>query len=104
MSDKIINASKILFFSLRAKIQQSHLFLLHLLIGFTSYDLFQFVRQFNLLFIFHLFWCMHAPLLESHVCSALDGEGIALNSSLGQLKVMETGSLLMQKRGKLTLL
>lgn len=41
-----------------------------------------------------------ASLLESHVCSALDGEGIALNSSMGQLKVMETGSLLMQKRGK----
>lgn len=68
MSDKITNASKILFFSLKAKIQQSHLFLLHLLIGFTSYDLFQFVVQFSLLFIFHLFWCMHAPLLELPHC------------------------------------
>lgn len=40
--------------------------------------------------------------LESHVCGALDGEGMcfeqpSLNGSLAQLKVMETGSLLMQK-------
>lgn len=57
MSDAVTNASEILFFSLKAKIQQSHLFLLHLLvmIDFTSYDLFQFVLQFSFLLIFHLF-------------------------------------------------
>lgn len=57
MSDVANNASEILFFSQKAKIQQSRLFLLHLLviIGFTCYDLFQFVLQFSLLLIFHLF-------------------------------------------------
>lgn len=105
MSDVVTNASEILFFSLKAKIQQSHLFPFHLLlmIDFTSYDLFQFVLQFSLLLIFHLFWCIHASLLESQVCSALDGEGIALSSplkgSLGQVKMMEIGSLLVQKGG-----
>jgi len=50
------------FFSLEAKIQQSSLFLLHLLmtISFKHYDLFSFVLQFSLLLILHLFRCIPA--------------------------------------------